>query len=172
MISGLPGTGKSSLAGPLAQRIGAATMSRDQAMREIEGPLAVLDRAIAGLFGVRLRRLQERANQRLESAVTDQLSSGLSVVVEVVADRDIRGRLGALAARHAARLCPIEVVCSDAGEHLRRLGSRGRNWKKIAERTARSYLAAPGTLVLDSCLPPAELVELALDSVQRGRANA
>jgi predicted kinase len=85
-VSGLPGTGKSSLAGPLAHRIRAAAMSRDNALRDVEGRWRPrpCDRRF---FGGRRRRLQERATQRLESTAADQLSKGLPVLVEVVADR-------------------------------------------------------------------------------------
>jgi len=93
LISGLPGTGKSTLATLLGQRIGAVTLSRDQARQQVSGPLRALDRGFIRLSGRYRRGLQEQANRRLGKAVTDELAAGRPVVVELVADRVIRRRL-------------------------------------------------------------------------------
>jgi predicted kinase len=124
LISGLPGTGKSTLATCLGQRIGAVAMSRDQARQEVSGPLRLLDRGFIRLFGAYRRGLQEQANRRLEKAVADELVAGRPVVVEVVADRVLRRQLERLAAEHGTSIRSIEVTCSDATELARRLRSR------------------------------------------------
>ncbi len=159
LISGLPGTGKTTLATGLGQRIGAVVLSRDQARQEIGGPLVVLDRGFTRLFGRYRRGLQEEGNCRLEEAVAKELVAGRSVVVEVVADRLIRQRLHELAAQHGARVRAVEVTCSDPAELVRRLSGRPGGWNRILARMSESYEPSPTALVVDSTLTPSEMVE-------------
>ena len=158
LISGLPGTGKSTLAESLAQRIGAVALSRDQARQAIGGPLAVLDRGFTRLPGRYRRGLQEAANRRLEKAVADELVAGRSVIVEVVADRDIRRRLHELTQDHGAAIRSIEVTCSDPAELARRLKGRPCDWNQLVARMSKSYEPPPSAFVVDSCMTPDEMV--------------
>ncbi len=167
VVSGLPGTGKSTLAVGLAECIQAVALSRDVARQEVGGP-PMLDSAFTRLRGRHPRGLQEKANRRLETVVADELVLDRPVVVEVVADRDIRRRLAALAAKHGAPVYSIEVVCSDAAELARRLRARRGNWQRIVARMAKSYRPAAGALVVDSRNTPDEMVEQAVDFVRRG----
>lgn len=72
--------------------------------------------------------------------MADQLSKGGPLVVEVVADRYIRCRLEALGARDGKGRCFDWSDCLDSREHVRRLGSRGRNW----ERWPKGHPFVPG----------------------------
>ncbi|HXW80264.1 MAG TPA: AAA family ATPase [Acidimicrobiales bacterium] len=166
VVSGLPGTGKSTLAGLLADRMGAVALSRDFAVKQMKGPVADLDRLVSRLLGRRRRGFQERANRWLNSEIAGVLDGGRPVVVEVVTDGRVRRQLQALCTRHEAVLCPIEMVCSDRDEHLQRLRARRGNWEKACARASRRYQPAPGALVLDSCRAPAALIEPAANFVQ------
>lgn len=155
------------MAVPLATRLGAALLSRDHVVGEIDHPLAALDRLVARIFGFRRPAFQDRANRLLLSAVAAELSRGRSVVVEVVADGDLRQRLQCAATEHGAQLCPVEVVCRDEAEHRRRLSERGGRWGTVLHRTSSRYRPPPDALVLGSHLAPAVLVEQAAEFVQR-----
>jgi predicted kinase len=163
LVSGLPGTGKTTLAAGLGQRIGAVTLSRDQARQEIENPLVLLYRCFTRLFGSYRRELQEEANRRLEMAVAEELVAGRPVVVEVVADRVIRHRVHELAAHHGVPVRSIEVTCSGTAQLARRLSGRPGDWTRIVARMSKSYEPWPTALVVDSCdTSPSEMVEQAV----------
>ena len=167
VVSGLPGTGKSTLAIPLAERIEGVALSRDAARQEIGGP-PMLSPASTRLRGRHRPGLQEKATQRLETLVAHQLEADRPVVVELVADRDARHRLSALAARHGAPVYSIEVICSDAAELARRLRTRRGHWRRVVAQISKTYEPAPDALVVDSRNAPEEMVERAVDFVRRG----
>jgi predicted kinase len=166
VVSGLPGTGKSTLAIPLAERIEGVALSRDAARQQIGGR-PMLTPASTRLRGRHRRGLQEEATQRLETLVAHQLDANRPVVVELVADRDTRHRLFALAARHGARVCSIEVVCSDAQELARRLGTRRGNWRRVVAQMSKSYEPARGALVVDSRNPREAMLGQAVAFIRR-----
>lgn len=169
VVSGLPASGKSTLAVALAQRIQAVALSRDAAREEIGGP-AMLSPASIRLRGSHRRGLQEKATQRLETMVAHELAADRPVVVELVADRDTRRRLGALAAKHGAPVYSIEVICSDPAELARRLRIRLGNWQGVVAEMSKTYEPAAGALVVDSRDAPAEMVNRAVAFVRRETA--
>ncbi|MEI9983451.1 MAG: AAA family ATPase [Aliidongia sp.] len=113
VFGGLPGTGKTTLAQVLAEQRGAAYLRIDaieQALRE-SGMLA----GDVGPAGYLVAYALADANLRL----------GLSVIADSVnplaVTRDAWRRVAAAA---SARLVEIEVICSDAKEHRRRVETR------------------------------------------------
>jgi predicted kinase len=167
VVSGLPGTGKSTLAIALSERIGAITLSRDLARQQTGTRLAVVDRLFTRLFGRHRPGLQQQAGRRLQAAAARELAYGRPVVVEAVADPSLRHQMAALAAQHQAPLCPIEVVCSDPAEHARRLRGRPGNWQRIVTRISKTYKPAPGALVLDSRDTPGQMADQATEHIRR-----
>ena len=167
LVSGLLATGKSTLGGLLADRIGAVTLSRDLAVAQMDGLLAGFDRLAAQLRGRRRRPFQERADRWLVGAVGVALGAGRTVVVEVVADADLRRWLEALAQHHRAQFFAVEMVCSDRDEHLRRLRGRFVRWERALRGLPHSYKPAPGALTLDSAKASAELLEPTADLARR-----
>jgi predicted kinase len=165
VISGLPGTGKSALATALAERIGAITLSRDQARQEISGRLAGADRVFTRLAGRPPPGLQRQAGRRLLAAAACHLAHGYPVIVEVVATPAIRRQLAAVAGKRHAPVYPIEVVCSDTAEHAQRLRARPGNWQRIVTSMSRTYQPANGALVLDSRNAPAQMAERAAEFI-------
>jgi len=142
LISGLPGVGKSTLAERLAPRLEAVVLSRDWARAEVVvgGPGVRLAEYVASrLFRRHLRQTQERASRVLEAVVERDISYGIPVIVEVVADLEIRRRLESLTVRHRIPFFQIECVCPDRSQHLRRLDERTRSGRRTLARAETSY---------------------------------
>lgn len=112
-FAGLPGSGKTTLSRALARRIGAAWLRIDT----IEGALrrAGLSDGAVGAAGYDVAM----------ALAADHLADGLAVVADAV-NPVAASRAGwrAVAARAGAPLLDVEVLCSDAAEHRRRLETR------------------------------------------------
>ena len=137
MLGGLPGTGKSTLASRLAERLKAVHLRIDtieQAMRDagqtVEGPEGYLVARGLALENLRL---------------------GLGVIVDAVNPiaytRDLwRG----LAAETSTRLVEIELVCTDTEEHRRRVEARTADidglklptWQEVLDREYEPWQTA------------------------------
>jgi predicted kinase len=110
VFGGLPGTGKTTIARELSRRLGASYVRIDaieQSLRTAGLTVGVMGYAIAN------------------ELAAENLKIGHVVVADcvnpVLASRD---GWRETARRNAARLVEIEVICSDAGEHRRRVESR------------------------------------------------
>ena len=125
-FTGLPGTGKSTLAEQLATETGVPAFAGDWLLGALRphGVLAGLDRAaFLAMYYDLLGTLVER-----------QLMLGQSAIVDCLVNSEIAERWGELAARYDGRLRIVECVCSDEGEHRRRLEGRRRGipgWHEV-----------------------------------------
>lgn len=112
VFAGLPGTGKTTLARALAARLGLVYLridSIEQALR-VDCPGAADSPAGYGVA---------------RALAADNLRSGLTVVVDGVnAAPEARAAWVALAAQAKASLRWVEVCCTDAAEHRRRVQAR------------------------------------------------
>src|SRR5271156_2137280 len=110
VISGLPATGKTTVASALACRTGLTYVRVDS-----------IEQAIRR-YGV----LSGPEGYSVGYAVAaDQLRLGHGVIAECVNPLAVtRNAWRAGAAEHAADLVEVEVVCADPAEHRRRAGSR------------------------------------------------
>ena len=165
-LGGLPGAGKSALARALARRLGAVHLRIDtieQAMRNagftVSGPEGYLA----------ARDLAE-----------DNLRVGRTVIVDSVNPLAVtRAYWRETAARMAVRLVEIEVVCSDRGQHRRRVESRVADipglvlptWQQVLGRQYEPWKTAhvidTAGRTLEECLSQAAAV--ALGAVRRAR---
>ena len=108
-FSGLPGTGKSTIARALAGSIGAVWLRIDTIEQAIRRSGIVRD------------GIDDAGYRSAYGVAADNLRLGLSVVADCVSDcaltRDAWRDVGVDA---GARVVEVEVVCSDRAEHRRR----------------------------------------------------
>jgi predicted kinase len=132
-LSGLPGSGKSSIARALAQEIGAIWLRIDSIEQAIRDSTVV-----AGSL--------DDAGYRVAYAVAeDNLRLGLDVIADSVNPWMLtRDAWRAAGLRASASVVEVETVCSDREEHRRRVESRANevpglvlpNWEAV---TGRDY---------------------------------
>ncbi|WP_244180120.1 AAA family ATPase [Amycolatopsis pretoriensis] len=127
VLGGLPGTGKTTIARPLARSLGAAYLRIDTIEQALvaSGELAAPPRAAGYLAGYALTR--------------DQLANGVDVVAECV--NPLRLTRNAWQAV-GSRVLEVELVCSDPREHRARVEGRVADipgltlptWRDVVER--------------------------------------
>jgi predicted kinase len=161
VFSGLPGTGKSSLAEATGRALGLPVVSRDR-------------------LAATLRRCQITeahgqgsgwtAYELLTDLAEAQLRLGVSVILDSVATQEnVRAAWRALAARHRANFCVIECVCSDEALWRPRITSRRRDipgWSELGwndvDQVRRRFEPWTGErLIVDSVEP----IEVNLDKI-------
>jgi predicted kinase len=114
VVGGLPATGKSTIAGHLARLVRAPYLRVDRiehaivAYSSLEHPVGVAGYAVA------------------YALAAEQLTLGLDVIVECVNPIALtRDAWAQTAAGAGAGIVEVEVICSDAAEHRRRVTTRG-----------------------------------------------
>ncbi|MBY6241384.1 AAA family ATPase [Methylosinus sp. Sm6] len=155
VFSGRPGSGKTTIARLLARRLEAVYLRID-----------TLDATIHAAFGGDTEDLSYRIAY---GVAADNLALGRRVVADCVNDVNVtRDAWRDVALRTAARVAEVEIVCSDAQEHRRRVDERIADiaglvlpsWEKIAAQRPDPWLRDP--IVIDTAGRSAEdcLLEL------------
>jgi len=169
-MAGLPGTGKSTIAQELRERLGYPVVSVDQ----IES--AVLS---AGIDSDQPTGLA--AYLVAETLAGNVLESDRSIIVDAVnAVNPAREQWVSLAARHGSALTFIEVVCSDPVVHRERLEARNRDLPHVSEPSWHAVeqsldeydewvgpSAAVDRITLDSMEPLGTIVDKALVFIEQ-----
>jgi predicted kinase len=162
-FTGLPGTGKSTLADKLAAELGAPSFSGDWLLGALKphGLLTGLDRPtlLAAYYDL------------LTTLATRQLMLGQSAVLDCLISNEIGTRWRQLADQYQARLLVVECVCSNEAEHRRRLEGRRRGipgwhevgWAHVERMRAEYGRFGEADLVVDAMDP----VEVNLGGVRR-----
>jgi predicted kinase len=152
LLGGLPGTGKSTVAAPLARELHAAYLRIDtieQALAD-SGELAARPRAAGYMVGYALAR--------------DQLGLGVTVVAECVNPLKItRDAWREVGETHGEWLLEVELICSDQHEHRSRVerrtvdvpGLKLPTWQQVADREYEPW--GRGHLVIDTAAISASL---------------
>ena len=155
ILAGLPGTGKTTIAQILARRVGAVHVridSIEQAIRD---------------SGVLVVSLDDAGYRAAYAVADDNLRLGRTVIADSVNPIDATRS----AWRDVARVCDvraveIEVTCSDADEHRRRVETRsadipGHRLPTWAEVVARNYAPwdRPRTVIDTAQSTPEQAVE-------------
>lgn len=146
-VSGLPGSGKSTIAEGLARALGIPVLSIDPIEAAMwRAGLAPSDTGIA-------------AYRVAEALAAENLAQGLSVIIDAVNPvEDARAMWRVLADDRQIPLKQIEVICSDETIHKHRIETRVRNidgmpeisWKRVVERKAEYEPRTDDRLILDS----------------------
>lgn len=138
VFTGLPGTGKSTLAEHVARVIHAPAFAGDWLMGALK-PHGVLDHLDRPTHLAMYYNL-------LNTLVTRQLILGQSAVVDCLINDGIAAQWHDNSARHAARLLIVECVCTDIDLHRSRVVGRTRDipgWHEIdwdhVERMRHEY---------------------------------
>jgi predicted kinase len=145
LFSGLPGTGKSTLAGKLA--------------RELRMPLLCIDRVIGSVPANADVAFWDSKVAILLGLMSHQLELGLSVIVDSVFMNKDRYHAREIARRHDARFLPVHVYISDEAVWQERVTKRYNemndpavaSWERIQHQRQHFREWAPGTaLFIDS----------------------
>lgn len=126
VFTGLPGTGKSTLAEQIATSSHAPAFAGDWLMGALK-PYKVLDHLDRSTYLAMYYNL-------LNTLVTRQLMLGQSAVVDCLINDDVAARWHDNAARYDAHLLIVECVCTDIDQHRPRVVGRTRDipgWHEI-----------------------------------------
>jgi predicted kinase len=165
VVSGLPGTGKSTVAEHIARTLGAALLSKD-----------IFEAALWRNGITRESGAGWATYEQLGAVAEAQLRLGMPAVLDSVAPNErIRAAWRDLASRAGARFSAIECVCSDERLHRSRLEGRIRSisgwpevtWEQVTEIRARYEPWIGERLVLDATLPTSQNLESAESYVRR-----
>ena len=163
LFTGLPGTGKSTIAEAVGRKLGIPVFAKDW----LEGTL-LRSNVVAGDA---MDRLGSAGYNLLTTLAERQLMLGQSAILDSVAStRSIRRTWMGLKQKYNAEWRVIECICSDSALHLERLNGRQRGipgwheleWSEV-ERVRSYYVPWEGDrLILDMVQPVDENIFTAL----------
>jgi len=136
ILSGLPGTGKTTIARELARSLGAVHVRIDSIEEAI-------DRS-----GIAARPMNDAGYRVAYAVCEDNLRLGLTVIADSVNPLTItRDAWMEVARRAGVPFANVEVVCSDATEHRGRIetrprvaGSRSLTWEDVLAREYHRWM--------------------------------
>jgi predicted kinase len=174
LVTGLPGTGKSTVADAAGAHLGAAVLAHDWAMSGLR-PYPELQRTLDAIdFGHR-----DVGWSILSALARSELRRRRDVVLDGVARTPEIARCREVAAEERARLVLVVTDCPDATLHRSRVEGRRRaipgwyelDWDHVQH--ARDFWApiADPDLGLDAAAPVAQNLDLLRSLLDRARSN-
>lgn len=163
-MAGLPGSGKSSIAEALAQRL--------------QIPIVSIDPIEAAMWrsGLSPKDTGIAAYRVAQAVAAENLKQGLSIIVDAVNPvEDARQMWRDTAQANKANLTFIETVCSDEATHKSRIEARKRaiegmaevTWARVRDRAAEYQSWAVQPVRIDTASNSIdEAVEIALKAVE------
>ncbi|MFA7297341.1 MAG: AAA family ATPase [Dehalococcoidia bacterium] len=169
VLCGLPGTGKSTVGGTLAARIGAVYLSSDTVRKQLAGidpRTRAGDRDREGLYAP---GMSERTYEELRRRAAAHLAAGRAVVVDAMHGR-AEERVAAVAvARDAGVPALIAALHLSEAEALARIDAREDDPLRTSDATREVYLAQATRF---EPVQPGEGLHLALDAAMHPAAIA
>jgi predicted kinase len=174
LVTGVPGTGKSTVADAAGAHLGAAVLAHDWAMSGLR-PYPELQSALHAVdFGHR------RVGWSILSALArSELRRGHDVVLDGVARTQEIERCRTVAAEEQAHLVLVVTECADAAVHRSRVEGRGRgipDWYELdwdhVQRTRDTWVpVADADLVLDATTSVPQNLDLLRSLLDHARSN-
>lgn len=172
VVTGWTGAGKSTMADLLANELNATVASFDwlmSALRSHDHVWAAVEQPV---------EFQRRIGWDLLSRVAEQqLRSGRSCILDLVARDEPLGEWRELARRYGASMAVVECICSDVAVHRSRVEGRERGipgWYELAweqvERGRRLYQPVGGVQVIDNVIDRV-FDKVIIDAVEPAAAN-
>ncbi len=175
LVGGLPGAGKSTLAGGLADALGAVLIRSDRVRKELAGIWPLTDRRSPWRTGLYQPGRTAAVYDALLRRAADALRHGESVVLDA-GWVDAAARDAALVIASRAGATPVELRCvapaQVAAERITgRTGDPSDATPEIAARLAAGFAPWPAASEIDTTARPADAVAAALHRVEQVGTN-
>jgi predicted kinase len=170
LVGGAPATGKSTLAGALADQLGAVVISSDHVRKELAGLDPLTSAAAAYGEGIYTPQWTERTYAELLKRAEALLGLGESVVLDASWTRSAaRRRAAAVAERTSSVLVGLECVADRqvVADRLRsRTGDASDADERVAERLRASADPWPAATTIDTNGAPDDSISAAVAAVR------